>query len=162
MNEAGIAGADLFITKAQLLSSRWTISFDYDIGLFGELQENSSTIRLFDIEGDAPFIGVEVEKVEALLRMRRIVFEWRNAPRFVAARRFDFHDVGAHVGEELGAVKTQRTSEVQYSIAGQRRQLISFCHDVFLLEKFIVDFTVQLLRIGECCQDTLGKLFQLD
>lgn len=159
MNEAGIPGAQLLITKAQLLSSRRTIRFDYHIGFFGELKENGSTIRLFDIEGDAPFIGVEVEKVEALLRMRRIVFEWRNAPRFVAARRFDLHDVGAHVGEELGAVKTQGTSEVQNSIAGERRQLISFCHDVFLLEKFIVDFTVQLLRIGECCQDTLRKLF---
>ena len=121
MNESGIAGAQLLITKAQLLSSRWTISFDDDIGFARELQKNSSTIRLFDIEGDAPFVGVEVEKVEALLRMRRVVFEWRNAPRFVAAGRFDLDDVGAHVGEELGAVKTQRTGEVQYSIAGQRR-----------------------------------------
>jgi hypothetical protein len=52
--------------------------------------------------------------------MRRIVFEWRNPPRFVSARRLDFDYVCAHVSEELGAVKTQRASEVQDPIPGQR------------------------------------------
>jgi hypothetical protein len=48
------------ITKAKLFSSRWTVSFDYDIGFAGKFEKNSPTIRLFDIEGDAPFIGVKV------------------------------------------------------------------------------------------------------
>jgi hypothetical protein len=38
--------------------------------------------------------------------MGRIVLERRNAPRFIAARRLDLDYIGAHVGEELGAVKT--------------------------------------------------------
>jgi hypothetical protein len=100
---------------------RWTISFDYDVGFFCELQEDGSTIRLFDIKGDAPFVGVEVEKVEALLRMRRIVFEWRNAPRIIAARRLDLHHIRAHVGEQLRAMKPQGAGKIQYPIAGQRR-----------------------------------------
>src|SRR5262249_23247115 len=120
MNESRIASAQLLITNAQLLPSRWTIGFDYNIGFFSQFQENSSTIGLFDIEGDAPFVGVEVEKVEALLRMRRIVFEWRNSPRFVAAGRFDFYDVGAHVGEQLGAMKARRASKIQDPITGER------------------------------------------
>jgi hypothetical protein len=86
----------------------------------GEFQQDGSTIRFFEVKGDAPFIGVEVEKIEALLRMRRIVFEWRNSSRFVTARRLNFDHVCAHIGEELGAVKTQRASEIQDPIAVQR------------------------------------------
>ena len=121
VHESGIAGAQLSIAKAQLLSSRWAVSFDDEVGFARQLQQNSSAIRLLDIEGDAPFIGIEVEKVEALLGMRRIIFEWRHSPRFVAARWLDFDYVCAHVSEEFRAVKTQRTGEIQYSIAGQRR-----------------------------------------
>jgi hypothetical protein len=131
MNESGIAGAQLSITKAQLFSSRWTVRFDDHVGFLGELQQYRSTVRLFEVEGDASFVGVEVEEVEALLRMRRIVFEWRNSPRFVAVRRLDFDYVRTHIGEELGAMKTQRASEIQDPISGERGVLIVFCHDAF-------------------------------
>jgi hypothetical protein len=65
--------------------------------------------------------------------VRRIVFEWRDPPRFVAAGRFDLDYVRAHVGEQLGAMKTQRAGEIQDPISGQRGRLISFCHDDFLI-----------------------------
>src|SRR5262249_26408547 len=93
--------------------------------------------------------------------MRRIIFKWRNSSRFVAAGRFDLHDVGAHVGDELGAMKAQRASEIQNPVAGERWGLINVCHDAFLLETFCFVLSTVTSDRGMLSRHC-GNLFKLD
>src|SRR5207237_8715033 len=107
-----MSGPRLLGTEAQLISLSRAITFDQDIGFASQLQQDCSAVRLFDVEGDAAFVSVEVEEVKTFLRMRRIIFEWRNPPRFIAARLLEFYHVRAHVGEDFIAVQTQRAREI--------------------------------------------------
>src|SRR5438445_11084887 len=100
------------VAEAQLISMSRAITFDQDIGFASQLQQDCSAVRLFDVERNAAFVSGEVKEVKTFLRMRRIIFEWRNPARFVAARRLDFYHARAHVGEEFAAAKPQRARQV--------------------------------------------------
>src|SRR3972149_11185622 len=101
MDESGVARAYLLVTETQFFSSRRAISFDDDVGFARKLQKNCPPIRLFNIEGYARFIGVEVKEVKTLFRVWRVVFERRLAPRLIAGGRLDLDHVGAHVRQEF-------------------------------------------------------------
>jgi hypothetical protein len=61
-----------------------------------------------------------MKEIKTFFRMGRVVFEWRDAPRLVAGGRLDFDHVGAHVGEQFGAMKAQRRAQVEHSVTGER------------------------------------------
>ena len=73
-----------------------------------KFEQDRPAVGILDVERDAALVGVEVQKVQTLFRMRLVVFERRHAARLVAGRRFDLDHVGAHVSQEFGAVQTQQ------------------------------------------------------
>src|SRR5437899_9102807 len=64
-----------------------------------------------DIEGHGSLVQIVEPEEKAAIMMRRLVDEWTDSARGVAAGRFDLDDVGAHVGEQargkMGAIGAQ-------------------------------------------------------
>ena len=71
----------------------------------GQLQQDSSAVLRFEVEGDALLAGVQVREEQALLRVGLVVVE-RGHPASRVPREgpLDLDDVGAEVREKLGAV----------------------------------------------------------
>ena len=96
----------------------WNVSRD-NVSLLGEAAEQGGAIGGGDVQGDAAFVGVEVEPVEAALGMRLIVNEGTGAAHGVATGRLHLDDVGPHVGHVFAAVDAQGTREVQHPVTGE-------------------------------------------
>ncbi len=121
--------AQSFVAESQLIHFARTSGFEDDVGFAYELEKDRVAVGRFDIESNAALVGVEMKKVKTLFRMRRIVFERRNAPRFIARRRLDLEHIGAHVGQELGAMETERSGDIEHPVAGQRAGSHNFLHE---------------------------------
>ena len=61
-------------------------------------------MTVLDVEDDAAFVGVCIDKGKAALWVLDIAGEGRKQPIGVAARRLHFDDVSAQIGQEAGSI----------------------------------------------------------
>ncbi len=77
-----------------------------DVGIRHQLLQNLEALGLRDVERDAAFVGVEIEEQSAFLGMRDIAGKRPARARAIAgAGPFDLDDLGAHVRQQLAAIR---------------------------------------------------------
>ena len=77
---------------------------------------------LFDVEGDASFVGVEGPPVEAFIGVGGVLVEGALQPARVSARLLDLENVAAEVGEDFATEEAVLTGEVQDSEGAEKVQ----------------------------------------
>jgi hypothetical protein len=96
----------------------WSEVLDQNIGALDQLGQDPTALVGLEVEREAPLVAVEHREIEA-------VDAWDVAKlgaRYItAARQFDFDNVGAEPGEDLGATRTGlNVGQVENADAGQR------------------------------------------
>jgi hypothetical protein len=71
-----------------------------------------SIVLRFQVENDAPFVGVAGSERKTSFRVSDIAFEGPFAPHRIAFRRFNEDDIRAEIGEKPAAIPAFATREV--------------------------------------------------
>jgi hypothetical protein len=102
IDDAGIAAAHGLVVEAEALQALRPHVRDQNIGARGECERRLPALGRFQIERDAALVAVGLQEQRA----HPFVPPRANPPHGVAARRFDFDDVGAEIAEDLGRERT--------------------------------------------------------
>ncbi len=104
-HEPRIQFPETFVIQSDPVHIRRPNVVNQNVGLRNHPLENRETFRARNVERDAEFVGVEIEKQAALLGMGRVAGE-RSARACAVADTGAFHldHLGAHIGHQLGRV----------------------------------------------------------
>ena len=96
IDDGGIDGGQGLVVYAECLGGIGAIVGDDAVGHLDDLLQRVFATRVFQVKRHALDAAVKGQKGAALVRCERL----RHTP-WVTRRRFDFDDIGAHVGEDL-------------------------------------------------------------
>ena len=122
ITRAGFTSLKRRVVQAQGRHRAGTEVLHHDIGGGQQFEKNRAAALGFQVQGDAAFVGVEMQEQAAAFRMRQATRK-RGDPacRIAPSRRFYLDDVGAVVGQEFGAEGARDVArQIQYPYPFQR------------------------------------------
>src|SRR5712692_10559770 len=104
-HEPRIQFPETFVVQSDTIHIRRPNVVNQNVGLRNHPLENRETLGPRNVERDAEFVGVEIEKQAALLGMGRVTGKGPTCARTVAdTGAFHLDHFGAHIGHQLGRV----------------------------------------------------------
>src|SRR5208283_5765865 len=122
-DEGGVLAMESIPAEAEPVEGAGRVALDDDVGGAGELEENISAARMVEIKREGAFVEVVEPEEQAAVEMRKVVEERADAARVVAGGRFDFDDVGTHVGQQSRAKLCAMAGQVKDPQARERAGL---------------------------------------
>ena len=112
INDSGVDGFQAFVRDAQSQHGLGPDVVDHHIGCFHQFEKCVQTLWLFQVQHQAAFVAVHMQKV----RPHALMAHGANASDGVARRRLDLDHISAHVRHQLrGIWAHQHTGQIENS-----------------------------------------------
>src|SRR5208283_4698962 len=127
-DERGVLAMESIPAEAKPVEGAGSEALDDDVGGAGELEQDVGAAGMVEIEREGALVEIVEPEEQAAVEMREVVEEGADAARVVAGGRFDFDDVGAHVGQQSRAKLCAMAAQVEDP---QARERAGFGHCFF-------------------------------